>query len=81
MDSLDLLAYLMVGIGIILLIAGLAISIAGFGGGSGGGGIIIFIGPIPVFIGGNVSNDSVIIFSVLMLLLTLGGIIIARRKW
>jgi uncharacterized membrane protein len=45
------------------------------------GGLIIFIGPIPIFIGSGTPSSLVIIMAVIMAALTVIGVIIFRRRY
>ncbi|MCX8182069.1 MAG: DUF131 domain-containing protein [Candidatus Methanomethyliaceae archaeon] len=78
MNLSDKFALLLIIAGISIIILGIAITIPELQPTSVTGGAIIFIGPIPIFLGWGTPTEITILLMLLMLILTVLGLILFR---
>ncbi|MCQ5361999.1 MAG: DUF131 domain-containing protein [Candidatus Methanomethylicia archaeon] len=80
MNLSDRLVLLLIVAGISIIILGVALTIPEIQQTSTAGGALIFIGPIPIFLGWGASAEITLLLIVLMLILTVMGLILFRSS-
>lgn len=78
MDHSNKLALLLVLAGVSIVLVGVALSIQDLQPVSATGGAVIFIGPIPIFIGWGAPTEVTITLIILMIILTIIGLVLFR---
>ncbi len=80
MNLSDKFAFLLIIAGISIIILGVALTIPEIQSTSTAGGAIIFIGPIPIFLGWGAPAEITLLLILLMLILTVMGLILFRSS-
>ena len=78
MNLSDKFAFILVIAGISIIIFGVALTIPEFENISAAGGAVIFIGPIPIFLGWGAPSEIIFLLILLMLVLTVMGLVLFR---
>lgn len=78
MSLSDKFAFLLIIAGISIIILGIALTLPNLQQISVTGGAVIFIGPIPIFLGWGAPSEIVFLLILLMLLLTVMGFVLFR---